>query len=89
MSTNKLILGLVTGAAVGVVAMLLLAPASGPETRRQIVKGVKKLGNKASNKFQGLAHANSEIMKNVRQSVEEKLTSAGFGSPRSNGNGAV
>lgn len=43
MNSKNLIGGLLAGAAVGVAIGLLLAPASGKETRKRIVDGSKKL----------------------------------------------
>lgn len=43
MSTKSLIGGLLAGAALGVAAGLLLAPASGAQTRKKLVKGSTKL----------------------------------------------
>jgi gas vesicle protein len=43
MSANNLIGGFIVGAALGVAAGLLLAPASGARTRKNLIKGSLKL----------------------------------------------
>lgn len=43
MNTKNLIAGLLAGAAVGVAIGMLLAPASGEQTRADIAKGSRKL----------------------------------------------
>jgi len=43
METKKVIGGFIVGAALGVAAGLLFAPASGERTRKKLVKGTKRL----------------------------------------------
>lgn len=45
MNVKSLIGGLLAGAAIGVAAGVLLAPASGVQTRKRIMKGSTKLKN--------------------------------------------
>lgn len=43
METKKLIGGFIVGAALGVAAGLLFAPASGERTRKKLIKGSKRI----------------------------------------------
>lgn len=50
-NAKSLIGGILAGAAVGVAIGILLAPASGKETRDNLVKGSKKLADDLKGKF--------------------------------------
>ena len=68
-STMGMMLGIMVGAAVGAVLGLLLAPASGEETRRRLGESVGKLkdeGRKQVDNIRGLA---TERAEDVREAV--------------------
>ncbi len=49
METKKLIGGLLAGAAIGVAVGILLAPGSGEDTQKKILRGSKRLANDIKN----------------------------------------
>lgn len=64
---GKILLGVLAGAAAGIVTGVLIAPASGKETRENIadkseelLNGVKDLINKEKEKFSGKTTAKTE-----------------------------
>jgi gas vesicle protein len=66
MQTKNLIGGLMVGAALGVTAGLLLAPRSGEQTRRRILKGSLKFK-------QGIVDYIDESVENLREQLNEKI----------------
>ncbi len=56
MDGRALGLGILIGAAIGAGAALLLAPASGEDTRRQLKRGAKRLYSRSSDAVADLRH---------------------------------
>jgi gas vesicle protein len=72
-NSKSLIGGILAGAAVGIAIGILLAPASGEETRNNLVKGSKKLADDLKNKFDD----SIESIKNQFNYRVEEVASAG------------
>jgi gas vesicle protein len=66
MQTKSLIGGLMIGAALGTAAGLLVAPRSGLETRRKLIKGSKKLKKDVVNYI-------DESIESLRDQVNGKI----------------
>jgi gas vesicle protein len=82
-SDSKLLLGLILGAATGAVAGLLLAPASGKETRENISDKASELKSDLDRKFNELSQKIQDLdgesiaefkekFNDVKESVKEK-----------------
>ena len=75
MSTSKILLGFLAGAAAGAIAGLLFAPDKGSETRSKISKKTGELGESLKNSFndfvEGLKESYSST-KSEAQDLEEK-----------------
>lgn len=68
MNAKNLIGGFIAGAALGVAAGLLLAPASGEKTRRKLVKDSQKVKNNVVNYVESSIDAlRSQINKRIDQ----------------------
>jgi gas vesicle protein len=66
MQAKSLIGGLVIGAALGTAAGLLVAPRSGEETRKKIIKGSRRLKKNIANYI-------DESMDSVREQLSGKI----------------
>lgn len=80
-SIGKVITGLVIGSAVGAAVSLLMAPASGEETRRKLIDEVKDIQNKARTTAGNVEEKGREIvseargsLENVKGSITERIT---------------
>ena len=69
------------GSLVGAAVSLLMAPASGEETRRKLIGDVKDLQDKAKSKTEIVEEKGREIvseargsLENVKQSISERIT---------------
>lgn len=63
------------GAAAGFVAGILLAPASGKETRKKIQDEVAKTGEKAKDGFEKIAKEAEKSIRVVREKTQEGIDS--------------
>jgi gas vesicle protein len=70
MSSEKVILGLLAGATLGVLAGILLAPAKGSDTRERILKNSEGFVDELKDKFTGLI---DEVTKNIDKVNGEKI----------------
>ena len=68
--------GLVLGAAVGAVAALLFAPASGEETRRLVRKRARAIEKKAASAWVAERDAARHAIRRRRKQLREKLEAA-------------
>ena len=78
---GKVVTGLVVGSVVGATVGLLMAPASGEETRRKIKGDVKGVQMKAKDAVEHVEDRGREIlsdardnMENVRENIAERVT---------------
>ena len=78
---GKVVTGLVIGSVVGAAMSLLMAPASGEETRRKLIGDVKDIQNKARNAAENVEEKGREIvnetkssLENVKGSITERIT---------------
>ena len=85
---SKLFIGLVLGAAAGVLTGLLVAPASGEETREKIKASAKDFKHDLDEKFKDLSHKISDLenesmkefktkFENVKGDVKQKYNDIG------------
>jgi len=72
-SDSKLLLGLVLGAATGAVAGLLLAPASGKETREKIADKTGELKSDLDRKFNELSQKIKDLDGDSVKEFKEKF----------------
>lgn len=70
MEAKNLIGGLIVGAAMGVAAGLLLAPRSGEQTRRKLVKGSLKIKKEFQN---NIVNYIDESVDSLRDQLNEKI----------------
>lgn len=71
MSKQKLLAGILLGAAAGAVLGILFAPDKGSETRRKIGKEKDKLTNKVKDSFNDLVDTVSDKVESAKHSVQE------------------
>ncbi|MFN3755132.1 YtxH domain-containing protein [Flavobacterium sp.] len=74
MSTNKLILGVLGGVAIGALAGILLAPDKGTKTRRKILKKGNDYTQDLKNKFEDLYNKTSKKFDAVIDKAEDLAT---------------
>ena len=74
MSTNKVILGVLGGVAIGAIAGILFAPAKGTKTRKRIMKKGNGYTNDLKNKFEDLYNNASSKYDNVVENTKEFAT---------------
>jgi len=72
-SDSKLLLGLIVGATAGAIAGLMLAPASGKETREKIVDKASELKSDLDKKFVDLSNKIHELDKDSLKDFKEKF----------------
>ena len=65
--------GVVIGAAVGAVAGLLFAPATGEETRNRLVVKSKDLTDELQDKFEDLKDTVTDVLEDVKEAAQTKL----------------
>ena len=73
-SDSKLLLGLILGAATGAVAGLLLAPASGKETRENLSEKAEELKGDLDKKFNELSKKIQDLDKESLNDFKEKFS---------------
>jgi gas vesicle protein len=69
-AVTGLLLGIVIGAAAGAALGLLLAPATGEETRRRLGETAKKLGGEGKRRFDDLRDAAGDRLSEVKEAVK-------------------
>jgi len=72
-SALEIMVTFILGAAAGFVAGILVAPASGEETRRKIQTEVNKTGEKAKENFDRLTKEAEKGIKVVREKTQEGI----------------
>ena len=73
-SDSKLLLGLILGAATGAVAGLLLAPASGKETRENLAEKAGEIKNDLDKKFNELSKKLHDLDSESISDFKEKFS---------------
>ena len=68
-TATGILLGIVIGAAAGAALALLLAPATGEETRRRLGDTARKLGNEGKRRFDDLRDAAGDRVTEVKEAV--------------------
>ncbi len=71
MSTSKILLGFVAGAAVGAVLGILFAPDKGTETRRKISEQGNDLADNLKGKFSDLVDGVKDKFSSMKQEAED------------------
>ena len=66
-------LGFLVGAVVGAGLAILMAPASGRETRRRIADTGERIGNAARNKFEHVRDTANDFRHNAKSALEAGL----------------
>lgn len=66
--------GLAIGALLGAGAALLLAPASGFETRMRLVHGARRAGSKAADQWEAVGERVRDSARRGRRSLRRKMT---------------
>lgn len=79
-NANSVLLGFLVGSIVGAGVALLLAPATGEETRRRLGDTARRVGNDAKSKYgevkDRLAHGISDVKNDLHDAVEAGKSSA-------------
>jgi len=68
-TATGILLGIVIGAAAGAALALLLAPATGEETRRRLGESARKLGGEGKRRFDDLKDAAGDRVSEVKEAV--------------------
>lgn len=74
MNTSKVVIGVLSGIAVGAIAGVLFAPAKGTKTRKRIMKKGKDYTKDLKNKFNGLYNDKASKYENVMEEAKELVT---------------
>jgi gas vesicle protein len=72
--SSKILLAALAGTAAGIIAGMLLAPASGEETRKQLTKKVKAAGESIGDLADTVKSSTEKIAKEVKNKVEATLS---------------
>jgi gas vesicle protein len=75
MSSEKALLGILAGLAIGAIAGILLAPEKGSVTRRFISKKSKKYVGNLEEKFNGLIDTLNEKIESVKEQAADFVNS--------------
>lgn len=73
MNTGKVVLGVLTGVAVGAILGILFAPEKGSDTRANIAKKTSDVGDGIKSKFEDLLASLNEKLDNVKTRSHEML----------------
>ena len=71
MSSSKLLVGFLAGAAIGALAGILLAPDKGSNTRKKIAGKTGDITDSVKNSFSNFIDGVKETYSNVKESAEE------------------
>jgi gas vesicle protein len=74
MNTNKVVLGVIGGVAIGALAGILFAPAKGSKTRKRIMKKGGNYTKELKNKFEDMYNNVATKYDNVVEQVKEFAT---------------
>jgi len=74
MNTSKVVIGVLSGIAVGAIAGVLFAPAKGTKTRKRIMKKGKDYTKDLKNKFNGQYNDKATKYENVMEEAKELVT---------------
>ncbi|MDR0363854.1 MAG: YtxH domain-containing protein [Bacteroidales bacterium] len=71
MDSGKILLGFLSGAAVGVIVGMLYAPHKGSVTRRKIIKTAKDFKDNIEDKFKNLAEKAEEFVEEIKDVAKD------------------
>lgn len=72
-SFGKVVLGILSGAAIGATLGILFAPAKGTVTRRKIAKNTRDLKNSVTEKLEDLVESAEDIIEEIKETANEYL----------------
>lgn len=76
MGKDKLLTGLVLGAAAGAVLGILFAPDKGCDTRKKVAKKTSEMGEELKTKFDELTESFKSKFNNIKQDADDMMAKA-------------
>jgi gas vesicle protein len=76
MGKEKLLTGLVLGAAAGAILGILFAPDKGCETRKKVAKKTGEVGEELKSKFDEMTESIKSKFSNIKQDADDMMAKA-------------